>query len=177
MPNWCSNQIKLGGPTEEIERIWNTLEDHKIEDGLLSAIAPLDNGWQYEDALATWGTKWDIKQDHELQFKKEKGYSEINGYFESAWSPPTEAVRYWLEKNPDCDADLLYCEFSNDFMGTLDEEYDISSTPVSWFLGNETGIALDEAFDIIGMKEELLEEQYEEILNEPLTLLNPETEV
>jgi|TARA_X000000950_G_C13575581_1_gene521355 hypothetical protein len=177
MPNWCSNQIKLGGPTEEIERIWNTLEDDKQDDGLLSAIAPLDGKWEYEDAVASWGTKWDIKHDHGLQFNKDKNYSEINGYFESAWSPPTEAVRTWLQKNPDCDADLLYCEFSNDFMGTLDDEYEISSTPVSWFLGDETGIALDEAFDIIGMKEELLEEEYEEILNEPLTLLNPEKEV
>ena len=176
MPNWCSNQIKLGGPTEEIERIWDILEDPGSDYGLCSALAPLSSEWEYNDAISTWGTKWDVT-DGNLQLNNEGDYSEITGYFDSAWSPPTEAVRNWLEKNPDCDADLLYCEFSNDFMGTLDEEFDISSTPVSWFLGNETGIALDEAFDIIGMKEELLEEEYEEILNEPLTLLNPETEV
>ena len=68
MPNWCSNQIKLGGTTEEIERIWNTLEDDKQDDGLLSAIAPLDGEWEYEDAVTSWGTKWDIKHDHGLIF-------------------------------------------------------------------------------------------------------------
>lgn len=61
-------------------------------------------------------------------------------------------------------------------MGNLDNEYEISSTSVSWFLSTEEGVALDEAFDIIGMKEELLEHEHEEILNEPLTLNDPETE-
>ena len=171
MPNWCDNKVRIEGPVDKIYDMAKAVEEER----LLEYMVPVEG--TNMDRSNAWGTKWDIKHDHGLQFNKDKNYSEINGYFESAWSPPTEAVRTWLQKNPDCDADLLYCEFSNDFMGTLDDEYEISSTPVSWFLGDETGIALDEAFDIIGMKEELLEEEYEEILNEPLTLLNPEKEV
>ena len=175
MPNWCSNHIRLGGPTEEIERIWNIIEDQDTDEGLCTALAPLKDGWEYNDAVSTWGTKWDVT-DGFLELDKQGDYSEITGSFESAWSPPKEAVLTWLEKNPDCDADLLFCEFANDFMGNLDNEYDISSTPVTWFLSTEEGTALDEAFNIIGMKEELLEEEYEEILNEPLTLTDPNTE-
>ena len=174
MPNWCSNQIKLGGPTEEIERIWNTLEDEKNDDGLLSAIAPLGGEWDYQDAISSWG----IKHDHGLQFDKNEKYSEIHGQFESAWSPPCQAVDTWLSKNPECDAELLYCEFSNDFCGTLNAgDFTISECSISWFLGDETGIQLEEAFEILGMKEDLLEYEHEEALVEPITLLNPENEV
>ena len=52
MPNWCSNQIKLGGPTEEIERIWNIIEDPGSDDGLCTALAPLSGEWEYNDALS-----------------------------------------------------------------------------------------------------------------------------
>ena len=40
MPNWCSNQTRIGGPTEKIKKIWDILEDDTIDDGLLTAMAP-----------------------------------------------------------------------------------------------------------------------------------------
>ncbi len=178
MPNWCSNQTKIGGPTKEIKRIWDILEDDTQDDGLLSAMAPLDGDWEYNDAVNNWGTKWDIKGDHGLQFDEGKTYSEISGSFESAWSPPTIAFQTWLENNPECDAELLYCEFANDFMGTLDAgDYTISQCSVSWLLGDEVGIKLEDAFGVLEMKEDLLEYEHNEILQEPLTLEDPETEV
>ena len=178
MPNWCSNQTKIGGPTKEIKRIWDILEDDTQDDGLLSAMAPLDGDWEYNDAVNNWGTKWDIKGDHGLQFDEGKTYSEISGSFESAWSPPTIAFQTWLENNPECDAELLYCEFANDFMGTLDAgDFTISQCSVSWLLGDEVGIKLEDAFGVLEMKEDLLEYEHNEILQEPLTLEDPETEV
>ena len=51
MPNWCNNQVRMGGPTKEIKRIWDILEDDKTDNGLLSAIAPLDGDWEYNDAV------------------------------------------------------------------------------------------------------------------------------
>ena len=178
MPNWCSNQTRIGGPTKEIKRIWDILEDNTQDDGLLSAMAPLDGDWEYNDAVNNWGTKWDIKGDHGLQFDEGKTYSEISGSFESAWSPPTIAFQTWLENNPECDAELLYCEFANDFMGTLDAgDYTISQCSVSWLLGDDVGIKLEDAFGVLEMKEDLLEYEHNEILQEPLTLEDPETEV
>lgn len=178
MPNWCNNQVRMGGPTKEIKRIWDILEDDKTDNGLLSAIAPLDGDWEYNDAVTNWGTKWDIKGNHGLELDEGETYSEITGYFDSAWSPPTVAFQTWLENNPNCDADLLYCEFANDFMGTLDAgDFTISQCSVSWLLGDPVGTELEDAFGIIEMKEELLEFEHEEALEEPLTLQDPETEV
>lgn len=53
MPNWCSNQIRIGGPTEEIERIWDIVEDPGSDYGLCSALAPLSSEWEYNDAVST----------------------------------------------------------------------------------------------------------------------------
>jgi len=76
MPNWCNNQVRMGGPTVELKRIWDILEDDKTDNGLLSAIAPLDGGWEYNDAVNNWGTKWDIKGDHGLEFEHEEALEE-----------------------------------------------------------------------------------------------------
>ena len=54
MPNWCSNQIRIEGPAEEIDRIWDIIEDTDTDDGLLTALAPLEGGWEYHTAIDHW---------------------------------------------------------------------------------------------------------------------------
>jgi hypothetical protein len=36
------------------------------------------------------------------------GTATLSGYFESAWSPPINALNTYLGSNPDCEGDLYY---------------------------------------------------------------------
>ena len=56
MPNWCSNNIVIEGPKEKVEAIWSRATDD-TDEGLLTALHPIGK-WEYETALAEWGTKW-----------------------------------------------------------------------------------------------------------------------
>ena len=184
MPNWCSNQIRIEGPKEEIDRIWNILEDDTIDDGLLTALAPLEGDWDYNSAIELWGTKWDVKEhslSHEEYEYKGSVRGILEGYFESAWGPPSEAVEVWLNKNEDYEADLLWYEPGNDFCGALlsgeFNQYECSTLTDHFLTQDDVGEALDEAFGIMEDRAMWIEEEEEEVLNEPITLEDPRTEV
>ena len=53
MPNWCSNDIVISGPEDKIKDLW---EAAQFKEGLLEAIAPIGE-WDYDTAVAEWGTK------------------------------------------------------------------------------------------------------------------------
>ena len=183
MPNWCSNQIRIEGPAEEIQRIWDIIEDTDNDDGLLTALAPLEGGWEYHTAIDHWGTKWDIK-DHGLSQEvyeyngQQRGI--LEGYFESAWGPPAEALDKWLSKSEDHEGELLWYEPGNDFCGRNDngnfEQFELSSCTKTFFVTTDTGEALDEAFGILEDRAMYMEEEEEDILYQPATLNNPEEE-
>ena len=108
MPNWCSNDIVISGPEDKIKDLW---EAAQFKEGLLEAIAPIGE-WDYDTAVAEWGTKWDVEL-HGLEHKP----GEISGWFESAWSPPIEAIDTFLGNNPDCKVQLKYFEPGMCFVG------------------------------------------------------------
>jgi len=177
MPNWCNNYIEMDGPAEKISQINEQITT--TEDGLLQAIAPLPK-WDYHDAIANWGTKWDIS-DAVLEYSEYSVNGEtvgrLEGYFDSAWSPPTDAVRTFLSNNPDCDVNLFYYEPANDFAGTL-EFGDVVTSDVGteFFEDDPTGQELQEHFGIIEDLNYYKDEVETEILLEPVTLNNPEEE-
>ena len=175
MPNWCANAVEITGPPDAIDPLWQ--DAHREEKGLLSAMAPLDE-WDYQDAISTWGTKWDVDiDDTSLSLHTRDEYSTITGHFDTAWGPPTTAFNTWLDKNPDCDAELLFYEGGNDFCGSLDSgDMTLSQQTKDFFINTELGVKLDEAFGLLEMKEEYEEEAQEEALESPLILLDPEEE-
>ena len=69
MPNWCSNNIVIEGPKEKVEAIWSRAIDD-TDEGLLTALHPIGK-WEYETALAEWGTKWDINMTKEKMRSRE----------------------------------------------------------------------------------------------------------
>ena len=168
----------MEGPAKEIKRVWDKMEDES-DNGLLSAIAPLKGSWEYNEAIDHWGTKWDI-QDHSLTHYQEDDSGIIEGYFESAWGPPTEAIAHWLNSNDEHKAHILWYEPGNDFCGSSDngefEQFECSAMTDAFLTQDKTGIALDEAFSIQSDREEWAEEDRQYALSEPLTLLNPEEE-
>lgn len=184
MPNWCSNQIRIEGPVEEIDRIWDIIEDTDTDDGLLTAIAPLDGEWEYNTAIDHWGTKWDIK-DHNLAKEvyeyngQKRGI--LEGYFESAWGPPSEALDKWLSKSEDYEGELLWYEPGNDFCGRNNngdfEQFTVSDCDEAFFIDTDTGEELNDAFGILEDRAMWEEEEQDEVLDEPVTLIDPEEEV
>ena len=164
--------MHLEGPAETINQVW---ENAKQVDGLLEAICPLGE-WEYNKATSTWGTKWDVElTDLEYTETADGKTGTISGGFDSAWAPPTEAFESFLGNNPDCEAELLFFEGGNDFCGSLGTgEFTISDTGVSFFVQDPVGIQLDQTFGIVDMLQEHEDEVQNEILNEPLTLEDPE---
>ena len=176
MPNWCNNHIEINGPAEKLSQVW---EHAKQSEGLLEALTPLGD-WDYQDAVSSWGTKWDVELEGlEYSEWEVNGQSKgcIEGYFESAWSPPTEAVSSFLERNPECDAELFYYEGGNDFAGSLGSGiFSCSSMGSDFFLNDPLGQDLDSHFDISADLSEYEDEVLTEVLQEPITLTNPEEE-
>ena len=174
MPNWCSNHIVMEGPTDKVEAVWSKATDSS-NDGLLEAMVPLGH-WEYDRAINTWGTKWDIDlTDANLELERVNDTtSAIVGYFESAWGPPTDACFTYMDNNPDVEIKLSYYEPGNDFCGTLETgEITCTGQPRSFWERDEDGIHLDETFYIT----EVLDEYQEDIESECLDdheLVNPE---
>lgn len=147
MPNWCNNNITIEGPISKIEPIWNKATADEDWAGLLNAMVPMPvelretkkgsgdelqtevydgaTNW-YDWSVNRWGTKWDVSPEG-LEFHDNgDGTAVIEGWFDSAWAPPTEAYRTFTEENPDCSISASYHESGMDFGGFWvngDDEY------------------------------------------------------
>jgi hypothetical protein len=118
MPNWCSNSLIIRGDVETLSQLKPVLE---AGEGLLDAIKPIGE-WEYGNAVEAWGTKWDVSTEG-LQFVDHgDGTAEIEGYFDSAWSPPVEAFQQLAEDWDSCYIELKYFEPGMGFVGVFDSE-------------------------------------------------------
>ena len=166
MPNWCANHIEITGPEEKIQKIYMDSQN-----GLLETLAPLGE-WEYNDALNGWGTKWEVDSTGlAVDLSMNDGTATLSGYFESAWSPPVQALETFELKNPDCEVKLHYYEPSMDFCGSLDETITISDVKKDYFLTDPLGIELDGHFDVVGMIDDYYEIEQEEALDTPPDVL------
>lgn len=147
MPNWCNNNISISGPTETIKTFWDSAQKAQ---GLLSAICPLPeilegttsptpadidpvlqktmiaqtgfDNW-YDWQVNAWGTKWDVGLDGLEFIDNGDGTAEINGWFDSAWSPPIEAYQKFDAANDkDCYIIASFHEPGMDFGGFYETE-------------------------------------------------------
>ena len=102
MPNWCGNYTEIEGPTDLVQDLFEAGKDERF----LEHMAPIGE-WDYNDALSSWGTKWDIDIGR-MDFKKlDNDRAILKGYFESAWSPPEQAFLTFLYNNKDVNVKLL----------------------------------------------------------------------
>jgi len=174
MPNWCSNHIVIEGPTDKVEAIWSKATDES-DDGFLSALHPI-GPWDYHKAVDEWGTKWDVSiHDSNLQIEKvNETTSAIVGYFESAWSPPLDAVSNYELENQDVNINLSYYEPANDFIGSNQYgDFSVYDQPRSFWTDDDIGMELDETFEVLDMLDEHREELEEEHYDDD-TLVDPE---
>ena len=137
MPNWCNNSVTISGPTETIRRVWENTTNSENDQSLLQAMAPMPDelvgtkapdenakNW-YSWRVNNWNTKWDVS-DEGLEFTDNgDGTATIEGWFDSAWSPPVGAYEQFLKNTNDCSVEASYYESGLDFGGFWENGNDI----------------------------------------------------
>jgi hypothetical protein len=122
MPNWNNNTITITGPTDKISALWAAAQPVEGKDGsLLEAMVPIGE-WDYDRAVAAWGTKWDLNLEG-LEFNDlGDGTAQITGWADSAWSPPIEAFQTYSKANEDVSLEIKYFEPGMSFIGVWDNQ-------------------------------------------------------
>lgn len=134
MPNWCTNSITIQGPTDTIKQLWEDACNQEDGFGLLNAMHPMPKdlndtvadgspmpNW-YNWRVTNWGTKWDVS-DEGLEFvDNDDGTASIQGWFDSAWSPPIEAYQAFDEQMDNCYITASFYEPGMDFGGFYESE-------------------------------------------------------
>ena len=139
MPNWCNNSITIRGAVESLSELKSVVDSGE---GLLQAIKPIPealrdtvkgtgeeeqtvfvdgcNNW-YDWCVNNWGTKWD-PEVHLEYVDNGDGTAEITGWFDTAWSPPIEALHSLSQDWDSCYIELFYHESGMCFVGCWDSE-------------------------------------------------------
>lgn len=174
MPNYCMNSIKITGDYLVMSSLFDQIKERKE---FLNIICPIDipedeEGFPLGAATNFWGTKWDVDTCF-LNFKaNENGDGVIFGSFESAWSPPIEALATF-ESTSDVDVDLKYFEPGMMFCGwyTKGEDFcmDIQSTDEEWVTENIPEEIIEE-FSMLETFDEWQQEYDEEFGSDTLAL-------
>jgi len=164
MPNWCNNSLTIKGDASTLVQLKEIIESDG--EGLLEAIAPIGE-WEYDTAVAKWGTKWDISSEGLEYTDNGDGTAEITGWFDSAWSPPIEALQSLADDWDSCYIELLYEEPGMCFVGCWDSEgaddhYEYNEFTSETIKDNVPAylvehFALDERLDMYEQEEEEME--------------------
>lgn len=119
MPNWCTNTLTITGNVSTLCELKTVIEADR--EGLLEAIAPIGE-YDREAAISKWGTKWDVSTEGLEYTLNGDGTATIEGYFDSAWSPPIEAFHQLAQDWDSCYIQLKYFEPGMGFVGVWDSE-------------------------------------------------------
>lgn len=135
MPNWCENVITIEGPKSVIGGLWDRVidADKNTDRGLLQALRPMPKELEdttapsidglmtwYDWRLMYWGVKWDVETNALDYMESPNGeHATIDGFFESPWGPPIEALEWFAEQNPAVSIELGYLEPGIGFAGVF----------------------------------------------------------
>lgn len=121
MPNWCQNHLTVTGATPEFSA-W-------LADGFsfqrMNPVSPPAS--RYDSAIASWrsiniysnawGTKCDLDDNEQRQIAHEL-LENGAAFFDTAWSPPIQAIEELSKQFPEVAFHLHYCELGMFFAGT-----------------------------------------------------------
>jgi len=130
MPNWCSVAMQIEGPRAGVHALvlaatqgsecsqWDGMPH-----GLLTEMAPIPKNKTVAAQREEWGTKWDVT-DAELGVRVDlpEDRASADLVFDTAWSPPVEAVVTFLKENKDYDVRMQYFEPGVGFIGEYTPE-------------------------------------------------------
>ena len=161
MPNWCNNILTIRSEDSAfIDRIEAAYEQGELLQTLMpqpdypgyadQEIKERDSGSHMPDwwnwRVANWGTKWDIGGEDCDSTRIDK--NTITFHFDSAWSPPLEA----LEGSEGFDYEIQYYEPGMNFVGEAHREGD-TGFDVTYEIGEQPD-HLTELFNIVPEEED-----------------------
>ena len=139
MPHWCQNVVYIEARPAEIEEIVEAINNGIDDEGLLNYFRPEPKHEETEESsmpswwtwrVENWGTKWEVQAEI-VSHSVEGGW--INLRFDSAWSPPIDALSFWCGQKEGRTCNLRYMEWGMMFCGEYDSQgehdyYDIPAT-------------------------------------------------
>lgn len=139
-------------PNYEQEVVFPTFPEIRGTEPVESGLAAWD--WRVQN----WGTKWDVGLEG-LEYKEDA--NTISGWFDSAWSPPVDAMIYYSQQHPEVNITLMYHESGMAFVGKWTSDGIDESITYSEYSSENIREAIGEELDDQFCIAELLE-QYEE---------------
>jgi hypothetical protein len=159
MPNWCNNKLRVEDCSPELAAYLQAegLSFEKIKPTPPEMMNDGKGSW-YGWRVANWGTKWDIdeKEQREVADMLLSESADFTAEFDTAWSPPLQAIGALSEKFPNDSFVLHYLELGLMFAGVAqiangiisDTEINQASEDVYRFAEEEFGLSYDELVDM-----------------------------
>lgn len=142
MPNWCNNLlvVETGTSPFDLDDFWLSCRPGYVSskarpaEKVVAALTPagkteifsfqvlvpepddLQGDEWYRWRLNNWGTKWDAS-DVVVSIESN---DLVQLYFETAWGPPVEWFRKFVERHPGWTSRLVYAEQGNWFAGVAE---------------------------------------------------------
>lgn len=155
MPNWCNNELQITGSQEDLEKFLIAAKLDESQIFSLKKLCPLTQ-MDIDNNLSNvniWGTKWDVSL---LNLEGEPSEEKLIFSFETAWSPPTEALKKISNDYPTLTFNILYYESGMDFFGVDKYQNGIEEKIYEDSYSNRFGINI-ENFDLSKLSIENLE--------------------
>lgn len=185
MPNWCNNTFRLSGPKAKVEGLYKKFKDtnevletmypcpEELKDSEKypadgSSRPELVKKYGYDDwygwCVNNWQTKWDVDAEN-LEYREEGDTGIIEGWFDSAWSPPIGVYDHFLSENEDCSIQSYYyeggCDFAGEYCDGSDDCFNPSDYNADQMEDPDNGLiyTINEHFNISESVREWEEEQ------------------
>jgi hypothetical protein len=164
MPNWCANKLTISEITPELEAFLKDEQGFSFERIAKPNRPESDNaGWDTVSAqVDAWGTKWDLGEN-EAKEVTEFLLEHNSANFDTAWSPPINAIEALSKMFPEIGFTLAYYEPGMSFYG-ITEFYDGMTSDdcrnigdkaeYAAFLVEEFGYEQEDAEEAAGISEE-----------------------
>ena len=124
MPNWCSNTVTV---EHADSAMIDKFEAAVREGNLFQTFVPLTE-WKYDDAVESWGTKWDISNGEVI----DRYMPEVLCVsFETAWSPPIAFYDDLMQLGFTVNAHYFESSFVGQYINGEEESYDIDPDDMS----------------------------------------------
>jgi hypothetical protein len=120
MPNWCENKVVVYGAHDDVTAFTQMVRGHQTSFSLAQIVPepPSDGDSWYNWRIEHWGTKWDTNNCIDNGICGEGEDASIEYRFDTAWSPPLEAMDVLAEKCPTLKIVIHYFEGGMEFGGT-----------------------------------------------------------
>ena len=191
MPNWCNNVLIITLDND----LADELNDAALDGNLLNFMRPQPENlyrgplgdeerakckaegipnW-YDWSVSHWGTKWDVDQNgiHIDELDADEEFTTLRLAFDTAWSPPIEAIAYFYGENQDKieTFKIIFSEIGMMFAGVYgddaEDHHNLSDCNSVEDMEAKLGSDMMEELGLYEMCEWMFEEEEEEEVSPP----------